>query len=129
MTFTEAMAFISSFSRGGTPVRDLSRIGGLMEKLGNPQDSLQFLHIAGTNGKGSVAEYLTNILMESGCRVGTFTSPYIRHYRDRIRINREDISEAAVSSACEIIRRYAAPEDGYSQFEITFAIALFKRMT
>ena len=125
MTFAEAMAYIGSFSRGGSPVRDLSRIGGLMQKLGDPQDKLKFLHIAGTNGKGSVAEYLTNILTEAGYRTGTFTSPFIRHYRDRIRFNGRDIPESAVCSACEILRHYGTvPEEGYSQFEITFAIAM-----
>ena len=124
MDFAQAMAFVEQFTRSGAPVRDLSRISGLMEKLGNPQDALQFVHIAGTNGKGSVAEYLTNILTASGCRTGTFTSPYIRHYRDRIRLNREDIPEEAVCAACEMLRQHTAPEDGYSQFEITFAIAM-----
>ena len=124
MDYRQAKAFVEGFTRSGAPVHDLSRIAGLMEKLGNPQDRLKFIHIAGTNGKGSVAEYLTNIFMEAGYRVGTFTSPFIRHYRDRIRLNGEDIPESALCEVCAKVMPLAAPDAGYSQFEITFAMAM-----
>ncbi len=124
MTYTEAKAFVEGFSHAGEPVRDLSRIARLMAALGDPQDKLKFIHIAGTNGKGSVAEYLTNIFMEGGFRTGTFTSPYIRHYRDRIRLDRQDIPERDLTRCCEKVKPLVKPEDGYSQFEITFAMAM-----
>ena len=124
MEYRQAKAFVESFTRSGAAVHDLSRIAGLMEKLGNPQDQLKFIHIAGTNGKGSVAEYLTNSFIEAGYRVGTFTSPYIRHYRDRIRINGEDIPESALCEVCAKVMPLASPDAGYSQFEITFAPGL-----
>lgn len=123
MTYEQAMAYLNGFSRSGAPVTDLHRIAGLLHALGDPQNDLRFIHIAGTNGKGSCAEYLTNILTDSGCRTGTFTSPYIRHYRDRIRLNGEDIPEAAVAALCETVQA-AAGDAPYSQFEITMAIAI-----
>ncbi len=72
-----------------------------MEQLGNPQDRLKFVHIAGTNGKGSTAEYLTGILMAAGYRTATFTSPYIRRYTDRIRIDREEIGKHELCRLCQ----------------------------
>ena len=123
MTYEEAMAYIGSFSRSGAPVTDLSRIGSLLHRLGDPHKSLSFIHIAGTNGKGSVAEYLSGILRCAGYRTGTFTSPYIRSYRDRIRLDGADIPEEALCRLCAQVKD-AAGSAPYSQFELTFAIAL-----
>lgn len=123
MDYKQARSFVDRFSRSGTPVKDLRRARKLMETLGNPQDSLRFIHIAGTNGKGSVAEYCTNILIQGGYRVGTLTSPYIRHYRDRIRLNGRDIPKDAFTEICNHVADKIGDE-GYSQFEITMAIAM-----
>lgn len=123
MNYEQARAFVDGFSRSGTPTTNLSRARKLMASLGNPQDSLRFLHIAGTNGKGSAAEYCTNILRTCGYRTGTLTSPYIRHYRDRIRLNGEDIPKAAFTEICNFVAERVGDE-GYSQFEITMAIAM-----
>ena len=122
MTFEQAMKFISSFTKSGEPVRNLDRIAGLLNQVGNPQKNLKFIHIAGTNGKGSVAEYLTNILIQSGYRTGTLTSPYIRHYQDRIRFNGQDIPEKILCELCEGLQATVTGTD-YSQFEITMVIA------
>ena len=70
----------------------LERIEELLAKLGNPQDTLQFVHVAGTNGKGSTCSFVSSILEESGYKVGLFTSPYIERFEERIRINGENIS-------------------------------------
>ncbi len=123
MHYEQARAFVDGFSRSGTPIKDLSRAKKLMTAVGDPQDSLHFIHIAGTNGKGSVAEYCTNILRKSGYRTGTLTSPYIRHYRDRIRLNGEDIPKDAFTEICNAVAD-AVGDEGYSQFEITMAIAM-----
>lgn len=123
MTIQEVYQFIDSFSHSGAPVTDLSRAGALMQSLGNPQDSLRFVHIAGTNGKGSTAEYCTNALKKAGYCVGTLTSPYIRHYRDRIRLNGEDIPEDALCCMAEKVAEVSG-KIPYSQFEITMAIAM-----
>ncbi|MEE5991690.1 MAG: folylpolyglutamate synthase/dihydrofolate synthase family protein [Oscillospiraceae bacterium] len=123
MNYQQAMQFVEGFSRSGKPVKDLSRIAYLMEQLDRPQEKLRFVHIAGTNGKGSVAEYLTNIMIESGYRTATFTSPYIRHYEDRIRIDGHDIPKNDLCRICETVSQYIKGDEGYSQFEITMAIA------
>lgn len=123
MTIEETYQFIRSFSRSGAPVTDLGRIAQLLHKLGDPQDTLQFVHIAGTNGKGSVAEYCTNALKASGYKVGTLTSPYIRRYEDRIRLCGREIPADALCRCCQ--KTAAVSGDApYSQFEITMAIAL-----
>lgn len=123
-SYAEAMRFVESFSRSGKPVCDLSRIRTLMEALDNPQDSLRFVHIAGTNGKGSVAEYLTNIFMRAGYRTATFTSPYILRYTDRIRLDRQDIPDDVLCDVLTEVRGCIRGDEGYSQFEITFAAAM-----
>ena len=122
MTFEQAMQFVSSFTKSGKPVKNLDRIAGLLHQVGNPQKKLKCIHIAGTNGKGSVAEYLTNILIKSGYRTGTLTSPYIRHYQDRIRFNGQEIPEKILCEICEGLQQIVT-EKNYSQFEITMTIA------
>ena len=71
----------------------LERISSALEKLGNPQDNLKCIHVAGTNGKGSVCAVLASVLQEAGYNVGLYTSPHIFDYTERIRINGNDISK------------------------------------
>ena len=66
---------------------DLSRIEELLEKLGNPQDELSFVHVAGTNGKGSTCSFIASVLTESGYKTGLFTSPYLYQFEERIQID------------------------------------------
>lgn len=72
----------------------LDRIREALEKLGNPQDGLKYIHVAGTNGKGSVCAMLESILREAGYRTGLYTSPHIFEYTERFKINGQDISKA-----------------------------------
>ena len=123
MDFSEAMEYINGFTHSGSPVKDLSRISGLMHLLGDPQDKLRFVHIAGTNGKGSVLEYCSNALISAGYKTAQFTSPYIENYCDRIRINGEFIPEERVAQLCGQVKK-AVDNNEFSQFEITFAIAM-----
>lgn len=122
MNFEECMKFISSYSRLGAKVTDLSRAQELMERIGNPEKKLKFVHIAGTNGKGSTLEYIANALEFSGYKVGKLTSPYVTHYTDRIRINSDEIDENSLGEICECVKKNVADRK-YSQFEITMAIA------
>lgn len=123
MTFEESMAYIQGFSKSGSPVKDLSRIERLLDELGNPHNKLKFVHIAGTNGKGSTLAFSSAAAIEAGFKVGQFTSPYMIRYNDRIRINGQDISDEKVAEYCTRISEcHVAPE--CSQFEISFAIAL-----
>ena len=67
----------------------LSRILALLDKMDNPQDKINIIHIAGTNGKGTVANTISNALVNNGYKVGLFTSPWIVDYREQIQINNE----------------------------------------
>lgn len=123
MTVSETMDYIQSFQKSGKPVHDLSRIHTLLDALGNPQDTLRVVHIAGTNGKGSVLAFCAAAASAAGFRVGTLTSPFIRHYTDRIQIDGQDIPMETLCCLCEQVKQCPVSED-CSQFEITFAIAL-----
>lgn len=120
----EIINFLNKFTKSGTPVKDLSRFSVLMDSLGNPQDNLRFVHIAGTNGKGSTARMIASALTESGYKVGEFTSPYVFTYNDRIKINGVMISDSDLEDIFKIIRPAAFKHgDGCSQFEISTAAA------
>ena len=74
----------------------LERISSFLEVLNNPHKSLKFIHVAGTNGKGSTCHYISSILQESGYSVGLFTSPHFFDYRERIRINNKKITNQII---------------------------------
>ena len=82
----EIEKFLGQYSHFGAPVKDLSRFSVLMNELGNPQDSLRYIHIVGTNGKGSTAEFCTSALAAAGFTVGRFTSPYVSSICERIAV-------------------------------------------
>lgn len=88
----EAMEYIENLNRFGS-VLGLDNMRYLLERLGNPQDKLSFVHIAGTNGKGSVLAYVSTILQQAGYRVGRYISPTIKDYRERIQYNGRMISK------------------------------------
>ena len=95
----------------------------LLAILGNPQDDLRFVHVAGSNGKGSTCSMIASALTEAGYTVGLFTSPHIEDYTERIRINGDPIDQQSVVDFIETIQR---TEFGFdpSFFEMTFALAL-----
>ena len=130
MTYTEALEYIHSISwRGSRP--GLSRITELCEKMGNPQDSLRFIHIAGTNGKGSTASMLSSILTEAGYKVGTFTSPFVERFNERIRYLGRDIPDSDLAEVTEYVKNYAETmEDKPTEFELITAVGLeyYKRV-
>ncbi len=101
MKYTEAVDYMESLSSYGI-VPGLGNIRNLCEKLGNPQKDLRFIHIAGTNGKGSVLAYVSTILKEAGYKVGRYVSPTIFEYRERIQINNRSITKKAL---CEYVER------------------------
>ncbi|MEL6559231.1 MAG: folylpolyglutamate synthase/dihydrofolate synthase family protein [Bacteroidota bacterium] len=102
--------------------KDLTNIIALSEILGNPHQQFKSVHLAGTNGKGSCAHSIASVLQEAGYKVGLYTSPHLKDYRERIRINGEMISEEAVISFVETIRD-AIRDISPSFFEITVAMA------
>lgn len=107
----------------------LDRIRDLLERLGRPQDRLRFVHVAGTNGKGSTCAYIASILREAGYRTGVFTSPFIETFEERIRVDGQNISSEDLASATLAVRRQAdAMEtdagDHPTEFELMTAVAL-----
>lgn len=100
MTYEQAVEKIHSLlTFGSRPGLDRMRI--FLEKLGNPQDKLKYIHIAGTNGKGSVCAVLSAVLAEAGYKTGLFISPYITDFRERIQINNKMISKEILADAVE----------------------------
>ena len=92
MNYSEALEYIhSNFWQGSKP--GLERTKTLLDLMGNPQDSLRFIHVAGTNGKGSCSHTIAAILQSTGLKVGLFTSPHLVDFRERIRVNGEMVSE------------------------------------
>ena len=130
MTYEEAMAYIDSLLwKGSRP--GMERITQLCRLLGDPQKELRFIHIAGTNGKGSVSAMLDAILRKAGYRVGLFTSPHIERFGDRVRFNGADIPDEELALATEQVKACAdTMADGPTVFELVTAIALvfFRRM-
>ncbi len=124
MTYGEALKYIHgiswTFCKPG-----LDRIRELCDRLGNPQKKLKFIHIAGTNGKGSTAAMLNSILTEAGYKVGLYTSPYIVDFNERIRLCGENISNGELAEITEYIKPFAdAMADKPTEFELITAIAL-----
>jgi dihydrofolate synthase/folylpolyglutamate synthase len=114
---------LDMFSTGGKPVKDLSRFAALCASLGNPQNGLRFIHVAGTNGKGSVCEFISSSLVCAQYKTGKFTSPYIYDIRERIQVNNRLISKKDFEE-CLKEAMSAAEHCDYSQFEILTAAAL-----
>ncbi|MBW5447853.1 bifunctional folylpolyglutamate synthase/dihydrofolate synthase [Cohnella sp. CFH 77786] len=107
----------------------LERMTLLMERFGNPHLRLKFIHVAGTNGKGSVCAYLTHALRQCGYDVGTFTSPYLTSYSNRLQYNERDIPEDTLLQLANRIKPEADALAGTewgppTMFEVTTALAL-----
>lgn len=129
MTYKEALAYLYDLERFGIKLRR-ANIEGLLELLGNPHLGLKAIHVAGTNGKGSTVAFISSILKEAGYKVGTYTSPHLTDFTERIAINGSQISEEKVAELLTKIRPYvikiaAAPELGHPTFfEVVTAMAL-----
>jgi len=92
LTYDEALDWLHSPLRFGLKP-GLERMNWMLEELGHPERNLLFVHVAGTNGKGSTCTFLTHVMLEAGISVGTFTSPYITDFRERIRFNNQLIPQ------------------------------------
>lgn len=116
-----------------TPRWQASRLGlertvDLLNRMGRPQDRLRFVHVAGTNGKGSTCAYLDSILRCAGYRVGLFTSPYIETFEERIRVNGENISAEDLKEVTLFVKQHAEAieaetGDHPTEFELMTAVA------
>ena len=102
--------------------KDLTNTLILSEYLGNPERKIKTIHVAGTNGKGSTSHLLASVLQEAGYKVGLYTSPHLKDYRERIKINGENISEDFV---CDFINKHKSffEYNQLSFFEMTVGLA------
>jgi dihydrofolate synthase/folylpolyglutamate synthase len=101
---------------------DITNTIQLLELVGNPHKKLKFIHIAGTNGKGTTSSIIASVLTENEYKTGLFTSPHILDFRERIRINGDMISEKSVVEFCSAIQSIQGFEPSF--FEISFVMAL-----
>lgn len=129
MNYTEALEYIHGiswcFCKPG-----LERIGELCRRLGNPEKGLKFIHVAGTNGKGSFCAMMASVLAHAGYKTGLYTSPYIRVFNERMQINGKPISDAELAEITSYVRPFAdAMSDRPTEFELITAVAFeyFKR--
>ena len=129
MTYTQAIEYIHSVSWKGS-IPGLSRIEELCARMGKPEKGLRCIHVGGTNGKGSTCAYLTHILKEAGYTVGTFTSPYVRTFNERIAIDGSPVSNYLLTKAVEAAKPHAdAMEERPTEFELITAVGfeIFRR--
>ncbi|MBQ1235351.1 MAG: bifunctional folylpolyglutamate synthase/dihydrofolate synthase, partial [Oscillospiraceae bacterium] len=124
MTYKEALDYISSVERFGSRP-GLSRVTELLERLGQPHKSMKFVHIAGTNGKGSCAAMMASVLKTAGYKTGLFTSPYIFRFNERMQINGKQIDDEVLAEIVEKLKPAAeSMEDHPTEFELMTAAAL-----
>ncbi len=104
--YERSLSYIHSLLKFGTRP-GLERVSALLDELGRPQDKLKFVHVAGTNGKGSFCTMMSEILKSAGYKTGLFTSPYVFDFRERIQINGEMISEEELCEVTDDVRKAA----------------------
>ena len=123
MNYEEALNFIHSVSwKGSRP--GLERTKELLLLMGNPEKKLKFVHIAGTNGKGSTASMTANILKKEGYKVGLYTSPFIFTFNERMRVDGENITDSELCEICEFVKpKTEKMADSPTEFELVTCIA------
>lgn len=128
MTYEESVKYLYKIA-GFAKKSSLENINCLLEQLGNPHKNLKFVHVAGTNGKGSVCAFLEEILKEYGMKTASFTSPHLVRVNERIKLNGNDVSDEKFKEACVKVRDCVenAKQKGIAQpsfFEMLFLMAL-----
>lgn len=124
MNVTEALKYIHNVSWLGS-IPGLDRTRELLQRMGNPQKKLKFIHIAGTNGKGSNAAMLASILKAAGYRTGLYTSPYIIRFNERMQVDNQDIPDDLLCEITEFVQPFAeSMKDHPTEFELVTCIAM-----
>lgn len=124
MNYEEALEYIHSRNKFGIKL-GLDATNALLDKIGNPHHKLKFVHIAGTNGKGSTTSYIHDILMSKGFKVGKFISPFVHSFTERIQINNCEISEADLAECTTVIKKAIEKHNlTPTEFEVVTAIGL-----
>ncbi len=123
MNAEQAIAYIHSVCWKGS-IPGLGRTQELLEKMGNPEKKLKFVHIAGTNGKGSTAAMTASILRKAGYRTGLYTSPYIYRFHERIQVDGVEISDEDLTEITESVKPLAdSMAQSPTEFELVCCIA------
>lgn len=123
MTYDEALNYIHDPRYHGSR-RGLDRVRELLRLAGDPHKKLKYVHVAGTNGKGSISACIAKILEMSGCKTGLYTSPYITRYNERMQINGNEVSDGDIATLTEFLAPLAdSMEDHPSEFEFGTALA------
>ncbi len=127
MNYNEAVGYIHSTRKLGWKL-GLENMKKLLELMDNPHRGLKYVHIAGTNGKGSIASMISSVLIQSGYRVGMFTSPYVINFNERIRVDGKDIPPDDLADLTEYVRdkiniMQKRGNNHPTEFEIVTAIA------
>lgn len=126
MNYKQSVEYLNIFNKNKIKM-GLERMTLLMSKLGNPQDKLKFAHVTGTNGKGSIVAYLTNIMMLDGQCVGGFISPHLVKVNESILINAKSIDNDAFANAVTSVEQVIAGselEEELTSFEVLTAVAI-----
>lgn len=127
MNYNEALNYIHGTMKFGIKL-GLESIRTLLELMGNPQDKLKFVHVAGTNGKGSTVAFISSVLIEAGYKVGMYTSPCLERFNERIKVNNEEIDGEHLARITAFVKENAdimiSKYNIYpTEFEIVTAIA------
>ena len=122
MTYREALEYLDSLGSRGW-VFGLSGVKGILSRIGNPEKKLKVIHVAGTNGKGSTCTFISKILEAHGYKVGTYTSPHILSFRERIQVNGRKIKREEVAEYVKNIRSSLNGHDSFTYFDFTTAMA------
>ena len=124
MDYEQALKYIEGVSwLGSRP--GLERISELLERLGRPQDSLRFVHVAGTNGKGSVSALLRSVLSEAGYKTGLYISPHLMRVNERMSIDGVDITDDDFAACCAALAGAAeGMAESCTEFELITALAI-----
>lgn len=120
-SYQEAIKFLYGLERFGI-LLGLENISLLLERLGNPQHRFPVVHVAGSNGKGSTASFITGILRKAGLKTALYTSPHLNDFRERIRLNGSLVTKEAITASTERVRKLYDP-DRTTFFEFTTAVA------
>ncbi len=122
-SYEEAVRSLYSLQKFGIKF-GLSKTSNLLEALGNPQNGQRYIHIAGTNGKGSVASFIASILREAGLRVGLYISPHLVRFTERFTINNKEIAPQKAHDLIQEVAEAFVPEEPPTFFEATTAMAI-----
>ncbi len=123
MNYKETLEYIHSIPKFNRILGN-ALLEKLLNKMGNPQDNLKFIHIGGTNGKGSTCTMVSQILTEAGYKTGLFTSPFLKFFNERIKINGVPISNSDLADIASYVKKITEKYDAFvSEFAFDTAVA------